>query len=236
MNTVTQEGFQEQYGDMMLNGLCSSNTYIPLRTNKRLGINVAIRPYVIRHSGAVILLGGKLRVGYTLADGGGYEKAAVTAINDEVREEQLREFCKGFSWLRSDSRRSSTLVFFAFAASEYDGELARDTITEEGLATNFLKRLQSTYEQYNDAGFTSIRKAASALNDAWLLQSESSSIFSPMPNTVQLPDEVVGQASALLNQAQDKYHGNVVSFAEKVAELTASVVEEAEDEIENESA
>ena len=207
----------------MLNGLSSTSTYIPLRTNKRNGMNVAIRPYVLRESDSVVLLGGKFRVGYTLADDGDYEKAKVEAINPETRVEQLKDFCKGFSWLNQSDRRFSTLVFFGFAAGPYDGAEALEAIEEKGLALEFLKRLESTYEQYNDASFTSIRKAAAALNDAWVIQSNG--LFTAKPEVVALPEGVLGQKSALLNQAQDKYHGNVLSFTEKVKELKQNASE-----------
>ena len=45
---LTQEQYQEEFGDTMLHGLDSNSTYIPLRTNKAMNLNVAIRPWVER--------------------------------------------------------------------------------------------------------------------------------------------------------------------------------------------
>ncbi len=214
MNDITPEIYQEKYGDMMLNGLGSSGSYIPLKTNKRSGINIALRPYMVRASDEVVLLGGKFRVGFTIALNGEFEKTKIEAINDEARIAQLKEFCKGFSWMKEDARRFSTLVFVGFAASEYDGTAALERIEGEGMAVEFIQKLEATYAQYNDSKFTSVRKISAALNDAWMLK--SAAVFSELPEVVQLPEAVVGKTSGLLNQAQDKCEDNVISFTAKV--------------------
>ncbi len=225
MNTLTSEQFEEQYGDMMLDGLSSVGTYIPLRTNKKLGINVAIRPYVTRISDGVVLFGGKLRVGYTFKSGtGDYIKAKVTALNEETRVQQLKDFCKGWTWQNVSEGRFSTVVGIGVAGSKYDGDLVLDAITDSGLAGDFLKRLETTYSKYNDASFQAIRKASSALHDAWVLQMQSG-VFAPLPVATQLPEAIVGQKTGVLNKAQDKYQDNVVDFQEKVNAMKAANAE-----------
>ena len=222
---ITPESFQEAYGDMLLDGLSSNGTYIPLRTNKRLGINVSIRPYVLRVTDTIVLFGGKLRVGYTIEDGK-YAKTKIEAINSKARVEQLKNFCKGFSWQKIDDRRMSTMVGFGVAGGDFDGASARVSVEEDGLAAKLIKDLESKYSQYNDdASFTSVRKVASALNDAWMLQSQA--VYS---DAVNLPPSVVGQQTGLLNQAQDKYHDNVVSFQDKVNELATAATAEPSDD------
>lgn len=223
MSPMTQAQYQSEFGDVMLHGLDSNSTYIPLRTNKAQNINVAIRPWVERLSSGVVLFGGKLRVGYTMdADHSPLKQA--TNINEETASDRLRNFCKGFTWLRSDTRRSSTILGFAVAAGQYDGEAAVARLESGELAADFINRLESKYKQYNDVGFTANKKLAiEALNAAWILQSDK--LFTPVPETTQLPDHIVGMQSGVLNQAQDAYSENVVSFEEKVAVKIATAEE-----------
>lgn len=219
-DAITVEEFQEKYGDYMLNGLSSRNTYIPLKTNARVGINIAIRPYVLRLTNQVVMFGGKLRVGYTLDDNLYPVNAKVVDLHEQQAFDRLQEFCKGFSWQRQDPRRFSTVVGLGVAASPYNPEVL-DTITNDGLASELLNKLESTYSQYNDgATFNHKRKAASALNDAWLLQ--GASLFNDPPTVQVLPKGVVGKTGGkVLNQAQEKYNDNIVSFSEKVAAMKA---------------
>lgn len=215
MEKLNPEQFYEKYEDFMLDGLSSSNTYIPLKSNKRVGINIAIRPYVLRLSDGVVMFGGKLRVGYTL-ENGEYVKAKIVDLHEEQRFERLREFCKGFSWQKQDHRRFSTVMGIGVAASLYDPEVL-DKIVEDGLAMDLLNRLESTYSQYNEgATFNAKRKAAAALLDAWLLQAEG--LFRSEPQVVK-SGPALGTTSKVLNKAQDSYTDNVVSFEAKVAEI-----------------
>lgn len=216
---ITAEQYDEKYGDMMLNGLSSSSTYIPLKTNKRYGLNIAIRPYVVRQSAGVMFFGGKLRVGFTIDDNGEFEKAKIVDLHYEDRVTRLADFCKGFSWLKGDDRRFSTIVGLAVAAGPYDQEVL-DKIIDDGLALDLINKLEATYSKYNDGQtFNSKRKAAAALADAWLIQGGEH--IQPLPVATKMPEEVLGKTSKLLNQATDKYGENVVSFKEKVAELKA---------------
>ncbi len=217
---MTQKQFQEEFGGMMLHGLNSRGTYISLRTNKSTGINVAIRPIVERLSEGVVLFGGKLRVGYTMDKKHNPLKATATSISSDAAAERLKDFCKGFTWIRADERRFSTVIGVGIAATRYDGDKAVSAIEEKGLAAEFLNSIEKKYKQYNDVGFTANkRKAIRALNAAWAIQSKR--VFSEIPVAVQLPDDVVGMKSGVLNKAQEGYGGNVVSFQKKVAELAA---------------
>lgn len=217
-DAITVEEFDEKYKEYMLNGLSSHNTYIPLKTNKRVGINIALRPYVARLNSQVVMFGGKLRVGYTLGDDLYPVSKKVVDLHEDDAFQRLAEFCKGFSWQRQDFRRFSTVVGLGVAASPYDPKVL-DTIVSDGLASELLNKLEATYSQYNDgATFNHKRKAAAALNDAWLLQ--AAPLFQEPPVVQQMPANVLGKASGkLLNQAQEKYTDNVVSFTEKVAAL-----------------
>lgn len=218
--SLTQKQFEETFGDMMLHGLDSSSTYIPLRMNKKTGINVAMRPFVTRISESLVLFSVKLRVGYTMDDGHNILSKSATDISEDVAAARLKDFCKGFTWQRADARRFSTVVGFAFAASQYDGEQAAIALEENGLAAEFVNKLEAKYKQYNDVGFTANkRKAIQALSAAWALQSDK--VFTSLPTTTQLPDSLVGLTSGVLNKAQSGYQDNVVSFKEKVAELAA---------------
>ena len=235
--SMTQSEFNETFGDMMLHGLDSNSTYIPLRTNKTLGINVAIRPFVQRLSDNIVLFSAKLRVGYTMDESHNILKKSITDISEDVAAERLRDFCKGFKWLKADARRFSTIVGFAVAATVYDGEQAAIALEESNLAAEFINRLENKYQQYNnDVGFgPNKRKAIQALNAAWALQ--SSNVFTSLPATTQLPDMIVGMQSGVLNQAQKGYDGNVLSFEAKVAEKAAeaaAAAAEAEAEVNTE--
>ncbi len=214
---MTQEVFKEMFGDMLLHGRDSNSTYIPLRTNARYGINVAIRPMVMRPSSGVVLFGGKLRVGYTLDAKHDIIKSNVTDISDEVRMQRLTDFCKGFSWQKQDPQRFSTVVGVGFAASAYDGAAALTMLEANEVAADFINRLERTYKQYNGVTFGNNKSAAqAALNAAWILQSNNRSIFKPVPEFQTLPEDVIGKQSPVLNKAQDKYHDNVVSFQQKI--------------------
>lgn len=230
-DVITQDAFTEQYDEYLLNGLSSVATYIPLRTNARLGLNVAIRPMVIRANDSVVLFGGKFRVGYTLNADKTPVKSKVTALNPEAAVEQLQNFCKGFAWQKKSPRRFSTIIGVGVAGSVYDGAAVLEKVIEDNLALELLDKIERTYKQYNDGStFTAKRKAATCLRDAWLLQADNPSIFKPTPDMVKLPQNVVGTASGkVLNQAQDKYYDNVVSFQEKVAELAAQAAEQAQE-------
>ncbi len=222
--SLTQKQFQETFGDMMLHGLDSNSTYIPLRVNKKSGINVAIRPFVTRLSESIVLFSVKLRVGYTMDEGHNILSKSATDISEDVAAGRLKDFCKGFTWQRADNRRFSTIVGFAVAASRYDGEQAAIAMEENNLAAEFINKLETKYKQYNDVGFTANkRKAIQALAAAWALQSDS--VFTDLPTTTQLPDGIVGLSSGVLNKAQDGYHNNVVSFTEKVAALKAAAAD-----------
>ena len=213
---ITAQEYQDKYGDMMLDGLSSTDTYIPLRVNARYGTNVAIRPMVFRLSDDVVMFGGKFRVGFTL-DGNEFVQAKVVDLHSEQKMERLAEFCKGFSWQKQGSRRFSTVMGFGIAAGPYDGEAILAKLVEDQIAGKMLDSIEKTYKKYNDVGFGPLkRKAVAALQDAWLLQAQN--CFAPMPETQVMPDKVLGKSSKLLNKAQDKYHDNVVSFKQKVAE------------------
>jgi hypothetical protein len=217
-DAISYEEFEEKYGDWMLNGLSSHGTYIPLKTNARVGINIALRPMVLRLDDKVVLFGGKLRVGYTLDQHLNPVKSKVVDLHDDDAENRLAEFCKGFTWSRQSAARFSTIIGVAVAASPYDPEIL-DKVVEDGLAAEVLNKMESTYSQYNDgATFNHKRKAAAALNDAWIIQAQG--LFQEPPEVQKLPEGVLGQKSGkLLNEAQDKYHDNVVSFSQKVAQL-----------------
>ena len=217
-DAMTPELFEEKYGEWMLHGISSHHTYIPLKTNARVGINIAIRPLVLRLNNNSVLFGGKLRVGYTLDNELNPVKAKIVDLHWEDAEKRLQEFCKGFTWGKQSAARFSTIVGMAVAASPYDPEVL-DKIVNDGLAAAMLNKLESTYSQYNDGQvFNHKRKAAAALNDAWLIQAEG--MFQQPPEVQKLPEGVLGKATGkVLNHAQDKYHDNVVSFSKKVAEL-----------------
>lgn len=213
---ITAEQYYEKYEDYMLNGLSSASTYVPLKTNARVGINIAIRPYVMRLSDGALLFGGKLRVGYTIGDDGEYVKAKIVDLHEEDRFNRLKDFCKGFSWQKQDHRRFSTVMGIGVAASIYEPEVL-DKIVEDGLALEFVNKLESQYSQYNEGlTFNAKRKAATALMEAWLLQAEG--LFKPVPEMVKT-GPALGKTSKVLNKAQDSYTDNVVSFEQKVAEL-----------------
>lgn len=222
MNTITKEGFQEKFGDMMLHGLDSTSTYIPLRTSARYGINVAIRPMVLRVSDGVVLFGGKLRVGYTLDEKHRPVKTPVTEISEEVMVKRLQEFCKGFSWQKGGPKRFSTVIGIGVAATRFDKEKVTDYMIENNVAADFIARIERTYKQYNGVGFGNAKGAAiEAMREAWVLQSDNARIFGDKFEFTPLPETVVGKQTALLNKAQDKYKDTVVSFADKVKELAA---------------
>lgn len=225
---MTQTEFNEEFGDMMLHGLDSNSTYIPLRTNKSQGINVAIRPRVFRLSSNVVFYGGTLRVGYTMDEKHDILKQSVISINPDAAALRLKEFCKGFTWLKGDNQRFSTIIGVGIAASRYDGDAALIILEVNKVAEDFINRLERKYKQYNNVGFTSHKsKAIKALNAAWLLQS-GSDLYAVVPSAEQLPEKVVGLQTGVLNQAQDGYGGNVVSFQEKVEDLAAAKVDKPE--------
>lgn len=218
---MTQKQFDKEFGDMMLHGLDSKGTYIPLRTNKSAGINVAIRPMVYRLSEGLVLFGGKLRVGYTMDKPNSPVKKSVTDISPKVAAERLKNFCKGFTWMKADARRFSTIVGFSVVASIYDGKDALAAIEESELAAQFLNKLEIKYKQYNEVGFTANKKKATrALNAAWALQSKAVFVYNTdAPTKAASTKGVVGLNSGVLNKAHKNYKDNVVSFADKVEEL-----------------
>lgn len=227
---ITQKVFKEMFGEMMLNGLDSIATYIPLRTNARYGINVAIRPMVMRASSGVVLFGGKLRVGYTLDKRHRPIKTNVTDISDEVKTQRLIEFCKGFSWQKQDEGRFSTIIGVGVAAGAFDGEATLAALESNQIAADFINRLERTYKQYNGVTFGNNKGAAiAALNAAWVLQSKNPRIFKPLPTFTQLPEGIIGKQTPILNKAQDKYRGNVVSFQQKVDDWAEQAQETKED-------
>lgn len=217
-DAMTYEQFEEKYGDYMLNGLSSQGTYIPLKSNKRVGINIAIRPLVLRLDPKVVLFGGKLRCGYTLDEHGYPIQTKIVDLHPEDAFNRLKDFCKGFTWQKADERRFSTIIGLAVAASPYDPEIL-DKVVDDGLAAEVLNKLEQTFAQYNDGqSFNHKRKAAAALTDAWIMQAQS--MFEEPPTVQKLPEGVLGKKSGkVLNKAQDSYTDNVVSFAQKVAEL-----------------
>jgi len=228
---ITQEVFKEMFGDMMLNGLDSIGTYIPLRTNARYGINVAIRPMVMRASSGVVLFGGKLRVGYTLDTSHRPVKTNITDISNEVKTQRLIEFCKGFSWQKQNEGRFSTIIGVGVAASAFDGEAALAALENNQIASDFINRLERTYKQYNGVTFGNNKGAAiEALNAAWILQSKSPRIFKPLPEFQQLPEAVVGKQTPIMNKAQDKYRDNVVSFQQKVNDWAEQAAQDTEED------
>jgi len=214
----------------MLNGLDSIGTYIPLRTNARYGINVAIRPMVMRASTGVVLFGGKLRVGYTLDGRHRPIKTNVTDISNDVKTQRLTEFCKGFSWQKSDHHRFSTIIGVGVAGGAYDGDAVLKALEDNSIAADFIGRLERTYKQYNGVTFGNNKAAAiAALNAAWVLQSKNPRIFKPMQEFTKLPDGVAGKQTPILNKAQDKYRDNVVSFQQKVSDWAEQAQDTEED-------
>ena len=211
--------YVKDYGDLLLNGLDSRQTYVVLRQNKTQGLNVAIRPAVERVGPNVVLFGGKFRVGYTTDDSYNIIKSKVVTLNPVSRETAIRDFCKGFLWQRVDQRRSSTVLGFGVAGSQYDRQRVIDDIVEGNLALEFVNQIDAKYKQYNDVGFQNKRKAAAAIQAAWLIQLETS--FTVPPQAEFLPEEVVGTRSKLLNKAQDNHTDNVISFKEAVAAKVA---------------
>ena len=234
MSTITQEVFNEKFGDLMMNGLDSKGTYIPLRTNARYGLNVALRPRVMRVSSGVVLFGGTLRVGYTLDEKHQPVKTNITDISDDVRMQRLTDFGKGFAWAKKDEQRFSTIIGMGIAASAFDGPGAINALETNQIAADFINRLERTYKQYNGVTFGNNKSAAiEALNAAWILQSNNPRIFKPLQDFTPLPEEIVGKQTKVLNKAQDKYRDNVVSFQQKIddwAEQAAETPDPVEDE------
>lgn len=210
--------FKDEFGDMLLHGTDSLSTYIPLRINTSTGINVAIRPFVTRISDNAVLYSVKLRVGYTLNKNKKIMKASAININEKAASERLKNFCKGFAWMNLNAQRFSTMIGVVLAATQYDGAKTLERMEEKGMAAEFIDQLERRYKQYNNAGFTTNKKRAiQALDAAWILHSRQ--IFSSMPDETTLPKDLVGLHSGVLNEAQENYSGNVVSFMDKVAKL-----------------
>jgi hypothetical protein len=231
MSMMTQEEFKEKFGNILLNGLDSTQTYIPLRTNARYGINVAIRPTVMRASSSVVLFGGKLRVGYTLDDKHKPIKTNVTEISDDVCIARLKDFCKGFSWQKVNPQRFSTIIGIGVAGGVYDGDAVRAALEENKIAEDFINRLERQYKQYNGVTFGNNKSAASAaLNAAWILQSNKPHIFKPLQEFKPLPEDVVGKQTPILNKAQDKYRDNVICFQQKVDDWAEQAAQEQEED------
>ena len=231
MSKITKEEFNEKFGSVMLNGLDSTSTYIPLRTNARYGINVAIRPMVMRVSSGVVLFGGKLRVGYTLDGKHEPVKSNVTEISQDVAVKRLKDFCKGFSWQKGNHQRFSTVMGFGVAATKFDKEGVLTGLEVNNTAQDFITRLERTYKQHNEVTFGNNKgTAALALEAAWLLQCDSPAIFQALQDFTPLPDAIVGKQSGLLNKAQDKYRSNVVSFQKKVDDWAEAAAETAQEE------
>ncbi len=222
--TSIQQQFNDEFGEIMLNGLSSTASYIPLRQSNRYGLNVAIRPAVFRAGPDVVVFGGKLRVGYTLDNNGNPVKAKVLDLQEKDAVLRLRDFCKGFKWLKESRKRFSTIVGFGFAASQYDGGTAIERIEENDLVAEFINRLERTYKQYNEgATFTNKTQVIAAIDASWRMLMET--VFIALPATTQLADHIIGKQSKLLNKAQDNYTDNVVSFGGKVKELAAIAAE-----------
>ncbi len=231
MSKVTKAEFNEKFGSIMLNGLDSTSTYIPLRTNARYGINVAIRPMVLRVSSGVVLFGGKLRVGYTLDEKHAPVKTNVTEISEDVAVKRLKDFCKGFSWQKGNHQRLSTIMGFGVAATKFDKEGILSGLEVNNTAADFINRLERTYKQHNDVTFGNNKGTASAaLDAAWVLQCDNPSVFSALQEFTPLPDAIIGKQSGLLNKAQDKYRDNVVSFQKKVDDWAEAAAETAQEE------
>lgn len=220
--TMTPEEFDEEFGEIMLNGLNSQSTYIPLRQNKRIGINVAIRPLVFRASDDVIFFGGKLRVAFTLDGDNKPVKTKVIDLHPETAAQRLEDYCKGFSWLRQDHRRFSTVMGLGFAATKYNGTEVMAKLESGEMVNKFVTHLENQYSQYNDgASFQSRRQIINALGAAWKIQAKAICYAKPKI----MPTEIVGHQSKVLNKAQNTYNHNVLSFADKVASMAVAAKE-----------
>ncbi len=224
---LTQEQFTEQFGGLMLNGLDSEQTYIPLRQVKKSGINLAIRPLVDRISPELILFGVKLRVGFTLDEKHHPVKTNVVDMNQVVAVERLKEFCKGFSWIKADYRRFSTVLGIASVAGIYDRDNLLKKMEEEETALNFINMIETQHKQYNDnIRFQNKGLVVAALDAAWKIQLQELFIDSPLQGYSVTPGQIVGESSKLLNQAnENSYHDNVIDFKDKVADMAADAAE-----------
>lgn len=205
MSDITKEDFQEKFGSMLLNGLDSKGTYIPLRVDEEAGINVAVRPIVLRVSDEIVLVGGKLRCGYTLNSSKNQIKN-VTAISKAVEEKRLQDFCKGFTWQNQDSTRLSTVIGVGIAATMSDKQQVHQHMTDTNAAEEFINKAETTYKEHNGVGFGTYKLAAIEILDAaWRVRN---------PLVFTENDKVKNSV-----ELQHTPKHNVVSLTKKIKEL-----------------
>jgi hypothetical protein len=223
---LSPDEYQEKYSGLLLNGVDSLGTYIPLLIDDDLGINIAVRPLVARLSPEVVLFGVKLRVGYTV-DTNHQPLVKNIDISYNVKRQRLIDACLGFSWLKRNSERVSTIAGFGLAASDADGESIRELLVANSYAKELLNRLNIMYQKENEEEWDITDVSVSALHDGWLLESIAQFKYVPA-----LPDGVVGQHTDLLVQGADTYKSNVVDFKKKIKDWSEAAADEQDNDSE----
>jgi len=217
--TTEQEGAVQD-------GLSSTQSYVILARNGRLGIHLGIRPHVKRIDNNTIWLGGRLRTAFDF-DGEDHQTKKPKVIDLSTKEAQklLKKEFPGFTWMTGSDKRCSTTVGICIAAGTGDSLRFQKLWNEIDYVGALLNEIQIKVKR-EITGVKGLKQAKSVCVEELTKRYEKKmkNVFSDGTKTT-LDDSVLGEISNLLNKgAKRGFMSSRQAFQEKVSKEQAKAI------------
>lgn len=203
-------------------GLSTTNSYVILTRNARAGMHMALRPYLTRQNSQVLLLGGRLRIGFDY-EGRGRVTPSCKKHQDmdyRQRKEALQAEYPGFTWDAADHRRSSVNAGILIAAGYGDLEAFKKQWEEVDFVGALLDEISAKAKQPlggNKAGKNPQDAMYEELNKRF-----EGSIHYSFGEGQELESGVLGEISGFVNCSQRGYSRTLEAFTKKVSRFKKS--------------
>lgn len=207
MNLVSACGIDAA---LVVDGSSSTQSYVVLTRNKRLGTHICLKPMFWRENEAVVVIGGKFRVAFT--------PEGKEPPNDyEARVALMGKTAPHVKFARASGHRLRSMVGITYAASVYDGEQFFEKVTPRKFVNQLLAQLESNGDiVVPEKDLPNVKAAlVKAFDHLFQNAKQGHGPFAPLPKTVQLPS--AGKSGGLYNEGNPELvQSNVVDFTAKL--------------------
>lgn len=202
-------------------GLSTTSSYVILARNGRMGVHLALRPFVQRLNEHVVLLGGRLRIAFDfVARGEVVRQAKFASFDEDEVAKILKEEFPGFKWETKSTKRLSTTVGIMIAAGQGDG----DDFKEQWDDTDFISPLLVEIGEKTSqpiTGCKGLEKAKTICMEELTKRYENSMGHLFMEGGVKLDPDTLGEISELVNLTNHRgYKSTLEAFSKKVGRHT----------------
>jgi len=201
-------------------GLSSTNSYVILARNGRLGIHIGIRPHIHRVDDNTIWLGGRLRTAFDF-DGEDHQtkKPKVAELDSAAAQKLLKKEFPGFEWQTGSTKRCSTTVGIMIAAGQGDSKRFKKLWDEIDYVGALLDGIQTKIKR-EITGVKGIKQAKSVCVNELTKRYEErmgQAFYALGEGAAKLDDSILGEISDLMNEgATRSYTSSRSAFIKKV--------------------